>query len=638
MLITNQHTLAMRPSISLLLLTSVLLAPAGFAAPLTSLRLAESPTPLSVGIDGDRFGRNVALDGDIAAIIAPEHRDNGPPLSFGAAYFSRRVAGNWTAPQRLAIPNPDGRMQYAQSLALSGDTLVVGSYERNLMTSLPGRADVFVRSGDDFVHQATLSTPTASLAFAVSVAIDGDDLVVGDQLRERVVVYRRSAGAWTQTQELMPPDAAQGTNFGVSVAIEGDLVAIGRPYFPSFSQRPGALLLYRRPAPTAPFAFEHSYTMEGGGSMSELGFTQIDIDGERVIAGAEGYRLSGDAAPAGGAAVVLERAGGAWTAQLLLPSDPGETFDFGWGAALDGDRALLGALDRSTGHGKVYAFVRGATQWVETQRVFVGAGSNTRVTAISISGDQALVGVPAFVPTAPGMAMVFATSDLVVPDAAITLNRASAPACVFAAVVAASWSSDGSSCTAVDQGSLANSRWLQATCADPDGSCPDPFEFRTLEGSGQAHFTAAPTLSDDPQRGNVVAIECRDGAGNSVRARAKLLVTASGQCPMPTHSVAPTLSQGPLALPNGTFEMRAALTNPGAQLLSAMARHGQSGSVHARVVGNEVVLRYAPDYAAVGTQTLLTDTIGVAVDDGEYAVERSYTIQLPLRVYANGFE
>ena len=75
--------------------------------------------------------------------------------------------------------------------------------------------------------------------------------------------------------------------------------------------------------------------------------------------------------------------------------------------------------------------------------------------------------------------------------------------------------------------------------------------------------------------------------------------------------------------------MRAPITNPGALALNAMARHGTFGTTHARIESNEVVLRYAPDYARAGSQSLLTDTIGTAVDDGQNAVQRTYTTQIP---------
>jgi hypothetical protein len=64
----------------------------------------------------------------------------------------------------------------------------------------------------------------------------------------------------------------------------------------------------------------------------------------------------------------------------------------------------------------------------------------------------------------------------------------------------------------------------------------------------------------------------------------------------PTHSLAPTLSQGPVALANGTYELRAAIANPDGRTLTAIARQPHPRhSAHARVEGNELIMLYAPD-------------------------------------------
>lgn len=507
-----------------LALVTTLLPLTGVSAPLTSLKLDPAPARLAIDVGRDWFGFNVDLDADVAAILAPRY-----PLAMGsgsgAAFVSLRIAGIWQPLQRVPIPLVDNRL-HARSLSLDGDTLVLGSYGRDGPTLLPGRVDIFVRSGEggDFVHQTTLVAPNASSLFGISVAIDGDDLIVGDQWAERVTVYRRgNVGQWTQTGQLLPPDGVTGSSFSVSLAIEGDLVAVGRPLFPSF-QGPGALLVYRRPSVEVPFAFEYSYTIEGGGTADGLSYSQIDIDGERVIAGAPDFRYggtTGPAAPGRGAVVVLERQAGSWGQWILMPSDAGSVFDFGVGVALKGDRALVGAQDALTGEGRVYAFVRGESQWVETQRDLFGGSGDNEVTSISIFGDNVLVGVPSFqTPPMAGTAYIHSLSDGTVPDISLTLDRVSANACSRPAVVIASWMSDGSQCKAVDQGVLTNTRWTQSSCEGLPADCPNPLDFRVLSGTGQARFTASDQQSGQPPPGSVVSIECTDSAGRVARASA----------------------------------------------------------------------------------------------------------------------
>lgn len=616
------------------------LAPPIIAAPLPALHLDGPMASFSGSANGDRFGRKVALDGDVAAFIAPNFRDDSTAI-YGAVYTSRRDGGVWPPLKRVAIPNPDGRTRYAQSLALSGDTLVVGSYD----STWPGRVDVFVRSGGEFAHQVTLAAPNGSAGYAVGLALSGDDLIVGDQFAERVFVYRRTSGQWASTHQLAPPDAGPHSNFGVSLAIEGDLVAVGRPYFPSFADRRGAVVLYRRTGLGTPFAFEHQHTMQGGGDVVELGFPPIDIDAGRVLAGTVGYEFGspGVALPGGGAAVALERLAGQWQAEVLLPSDPRAIHDFGHAVALDGPRALVGALDAVTGQPRLYTYAKGAGQWVETDLSVFGAPGDNPIMSISISQGRALAGAPSFSPppSIPGSAYIFELEERVVPDVALHVDRPSVPQCQsFPAVSSAQWISDGATCRAVRPSAATNHRWSEASCAADPATCPDPLDFRTLPGAGAGGFLPE-FVESFGRRSGVLAIECTDANGSSARASALFEVFSpapSDVCLTPAHAVSPVLSSGPTALPNGQFEMRAAISNPQAATLSAIAFHGQFGTTQARVVGNELVLRYAPDYALVGTQTLLTDNVGAAVGDGEFAVQRGYTISVPLRVYANGFE
>src|SRR5688500_12284267 len=97
-----------------------------------------------------------------------------------------------------------------------------------------------IKAQTSFVQEAKLTAADGasqdSLGF--SVAIDGNTAVVGAprntggtglQNRGSVYVYvRDGAGAWTPQQKLTPSDGAATDQFGYSVAISGDTIAVGR--------------------------------------------------------------------------------------------------------------------------------------------------------------------------------------------------------------------------------------------------------------------------------------------------------------------------------------------------------------------------------------------------------------------------
>jgi hypothetical protein len=73
-------------------------------------------------------------------------------------------------------------------------------------------------------------TPSLSgnVAFATSVAIDGDTAVISapNQGTGTAYVFVRSGGVWTEQAELSPSDTAIDFSFGNSVAISGDTIVI----------------------------------------------------------------------------------------------------------------------------------------------------------------------------------------------------------------------------------------------------------------------------------------------------------------------------------------------------------------------------------------------------------------------------
>ena len=144
--------------------------------------------------------------------------------------------------QKLLAPDAAEGDQFGLSVAVSGDTLVVGAPAG---VGLPpgsnaGSAYVFVRTGGVWAHQQTLvpSDAAGGDQFGVSVAIDGDTLVVGANNDDgpagpdqgSAYVFERTGGVWTeQLPKLVAPDAETNDFFGGSLAIEGDTIVVRSP-------------------------------------------------------------------------------------------------------------------------------------------------------------------------------------------------------------------------------------------------------------------------------------------------------------------------------------------------------------------------------------------------------------------------
>jgi hypothetical protein len=122
---------------------------------------------------------------------------------------------------------------FGASVAVSGDTALVGAWvDTHSGVFFAGSAYVFVRSGTTWSLQQKLTAPDAAPhdAFGLSVAVSGDTALVGAYQDDHsgfgdegsAYVFVRSGTTWSLQQKLTAPDAAQLDYFGKSVELSGD--------------------------------------------------------------------------------------------------------------------------------------------------------------------------------------------------------------------------------------------------------------------------------------------------------------------------------------------------------------------------------------------------------------------------------
>lgn len=103
-----------------------------------------------------------------------------------------------------------------------------------------GSAYVFVRQGTTWTLQKQLfaSVPSTNAFFGDSVAIQGDTIVVGSSYIDAVYIFLRSGTTWTEHQIIVPEDGGQydeygqiiRVGFGGDVDIDGDTIVVGSPW------------------------------------------------------------------------------------------------------------------------------------------------------------------------------------------------------------------------------------------------------------------------------------------------------------------------------------------------------------------------------------------------------------------------
>ena len=188
---------------------------------------------LGDGVDGDFFGRSVAISGDIAVVGAPNHGHLTDGVSTGKAYvYERDSSGSWSRTGVLAPSDGGDRDFFGGSVAVSGSTVVVGA--QNEGETYFGAVYVYGKNSSGVWSQdqkLVAGDRDRYDNFGRSVAISGDTLVVGANEivygAGSAYVFRKSASSWTQAAKLTASDGAHRDYFGQSVAISGDTLLVG---------------------------------------------------------------------------------------------------------------------------------------------------------------------------------------------------------------------------------------------------------------------------------------------------------------------------------------------------------------------------------------------------------------------------
>jgi len=186
---------------------------------------------------GDSFGSSVSVSGDTAVIGAPWD-DHASGAYAGSAYVFVLSGGVWTQQAKLTASDAAAYDWFGVSVAVSGDTAVIGSALGDLAGGTDaGSAYVFVRSSGVWTQQAKLTAADAAADdnFGISVSVSADTALIGACGDEHAggayagsaYVFVRSGGVWTQQAKLLASDAAAYDLFGVSVAVSSDTAVIG---------------------------------------------------------------------------------------------------------------------------------------------------------------------------------------------------------------------------------------------------------------------------------------------------------------------------------------------------------------------------------------------------------------------------
>ncbi len=321
----------------------------------------------------DNLGRSISLSGDLLAVgaigedsasrgVNGDQANNDASRSGAVYVFRRDASGTWMQEAYIKSSNHQAGDNFGRSVSLSDDLLAVGA------------------NGDD------------------SAANNGG----------AVYVFRRSTtGSWVEEARLVASNADADDNFGWSVSLSGDLLAVGVPYEGSAATGvnrdqtnndaidSGAVYLFRHDETWT----QEAYLKASNTDADDRFGWSVSLSGDLLAVGA--YKEDSSATGIGGdpsdnsandsGAVYVFRHVETWEQEAYLKASDLDAEDwFGWSVSASGDSVVVGALNET-----VYVFRRSSSgEWSEETLLRASTPGEIDYfgTSVFISGDLLVVG------------------------------------------------------------------------------------------------------------------------------------------------------------------------------------------------------------------------------------------------------
>jgi hypothetical protein len=349
------------------------------------------------GAAWDNFGQCLAISKN--TIVIGSHNDDDNGYSSGSAYVFERGGSSWVQSEKLNASDTAAGDYFGISGAISGTTIVVGSYGDDDTGSASGSAYVFELSGGSWVQSEKIIASDAAAGdwFGRTVAISKNTIVVGSYGDDdngfdsgSAYVFERSGDSWVQSEKLIASDAAAEDWFGRTIAISENTIVIGAPC----QGDTGSAYVFERSGGS--WVQSEKLTASDAAVWDYFGIS-VAIDGNTIVVGSYGDDDNGFDS---GSAYVFERSGDSWVqSEKLIGSNTATGDLFGYSLAISKKTIVVGAIRNDdagyqSGSAYVFKFQARSRKWVESDKLTAsdGEAEDHFGGSVAISGKTIVVG------------------------------------------------------------------------------------------------------------------------------------------------------------------------------------------------------------------------------------------------------
>lgn len=324
----------------------------------------------------DFFGITESISGNFA-IIGAYGDDIGINSNQGSASIYKYDGSNWVFFKKLTDATGQAGDEFGWSVSMSGNYAVVGSRGDDIgANASQGSVSVYKFDGTDWIFMQRLTDPVGQAGdeFGYSVSISGNYIAVGATGGDagsnidfgNVSIFRLDGTNWVFNQKVSDANGANGDEFGYAVSISGNHLVVG-----------------------AHFDDIGANANQGSASFFRLGSNWALVQKTTNAAGMAGALFGRSISVAGNYAVIGEPSNGPGIGNIyryngtnwVLMQSLTETGSDGFGirVSVSENYILIGASSELVGsnssQGAAYLYIRVGGMWQKVQRITDPAGT-----------------------------------------------------------------------------------------------------------------------------------------------------------------------------------------------------------------------------------------------------------------------
>lgn len=333
------------------------------------------------GKAGDQFGTSVSMSKEYAAVGAKGDDTNGEDA--GAVYILERNAGGaeqWNEVFKIHPAQVEAGDAFGSMVKLVGDWLLVGAPNDDDKGKDAGAAYLLHRNQGGannwgIVKKLTAQDGDPADNFGISGTMTAaGNIVIGANLDDErglnagaTYLFNQDQGGvgnWGQVRKIMPEILKPGDQFGISVAMEADMIVVGvSTADPKNLLNAGEAYLFAKDQNgVGKWGEVRKFTAADAAAMDNFGFS-VAIGGNMIVIGSY---LDDDRGSNSGSVYLFDRnynnVNNSWGYAGKLTATDGTLNDqFGYAVAISGKNIVVGArMDGPKGHnsGSAYVFQR----------------------------------------------------------------------------------------------------------------------------------------------------------------------------------------------------------------------------------------------------------------------------------------